>query len=358
MAALPASIAELTPEWLGRRLGWAVDDVRVEVIGTGEGFMGELARLHLRGAPGTPATVVAKLPTTDPGSRAVGAMMRVWEREHRFYADVAAQVGVRVPRIYANLADSAPEGTLCVLVMEDLAPARPADQVAGATTEQAERVVDALAALHGTWWDRPELDQWTWMPRVDDPMSGAVVPMFEAGWPGFQDRYRGVLPDRALRWAERFVHQVPALIARYGSDPVTLCHGDARLDNIFFPAAGDGGGEVAWVDWQLSLRSPGGADLVYFLVTNLTPEQRRDLERPLLDRYASGMAARGVPASVTDPDATWLGYREGILFWCVAMAGSILTLNPGNDRGAQLFDALVTRLYTAADDLDAGAVIP
>src|SRR5690606_27025736 len=71
---VPATIAELTPAWLTAALaegggpGSRVATVDTEPIGLDTGFLGHLARLHLAydGGDG-PATLVAKLPTTDPG---------------------------------------------------------------------------------------------------------------------------------------------------------------------------------------------------------------------------------------------------------------------------------------------------
>ena len=40
------------------------------------------------------------------------------------------------------------------------------------------------------------------------------------------------------------------------------------------------------------------------------------------------------------------------------MGSSVLTLDTANERGAALIDALVERLYVAADDLDCGEVVP
>ena len=66
-------------------------------------------------------SVIVKLPTLDPGGRNVGMMMGVWEREARFYEEVAPLLGVRVPQVHVNRA----EGGDYVLVMEDLAPFAP-----------------------------------------------------------------------------------------------------------------------------------------------------------------------------------------------------------------------------------------
>ncbi len=341
---------------MAEAIGEPVEAVDVAVIAQGEGFMGQLARVHLGYgpgvSPGAPATVIVKVPTADPGGRMIGQMMRLWEREHRFYQEVAPRLQVRVPKVYANLAD--PATGSYALVLEDLAPMHTSDQVTGATPAQAERVIDELAALHLQWWSSPALAELDWMPDLHDPMVGAVVPMFEAGWPSFCDRYRARLPERVFGWVEAFVEQIPAWLEGYAEEPATLSHGDARLDNMFF---GDDG-SFALVDWQMAMRVPGTADLVYFVATNLTPEVRRAHQWDLLDRYRSQVVAGGATGTFLTEEGVVRGYREGVLFWATSMGSSVLTLDPANERGAALLDALVERLFLAADDLDCGDVVP
>jgi hypothetical protein len=358
---IPESLADITEGWLQAALAecagleTAVEHVESTVIATGEGFMGSLARLAITYAsapPDAPTGLVAKLPTQDPGGQAIGSMMRVWEREHRFYDEVAPTLDVRTPRAYVNLADA--EAGRFALLLEDLAPLRSVDQVVGATPGQAERVMRELASLHSAWFEHPSLAALSWMPRVDDPMSAAIVPLFEMGWAAFRERYGERVPSRVLGWAEQFVGTIPSLLEQYATDPVTICHGDARLDNMFFDDTEDA---FAVVDWQLAMRAPGGADLVYFLISNLDPPVRRENERHLVDEYLTALYAGGVPESAYSPEAAWLGYREGALFWSVALATNLVTLDPGNERGQRLLDTLVERVYTAADDLDAGEII-
>jgi hypothetical protein len=358
MTSIPERIDQVDAAWLRDVTGWAVDAVELDPIGAGVGFIGRLARLHLAGpdvvAGRAPATAIVKLPTDDPGGQLMGRMMRMWEREHLFYEQVAPHLQVRVPIAHVNLYDD-PGGSgppHAVLLLEDLHPLSPGDQVVGATGDQARVVVDRLAALHAQWWEHPLLDELDWMPSILDPMVEAVVPMFEAGWSGFCDRYRGSLPDRPFAWAERFVSLIPTWLAAYREDPRTIAHGDARLDNMFFGDAANP--EFALVDWQMAMRSPGGGDLAYFVMTDLDVESRRANERELIDLYGDSIVRYGAPAEHVDTDVLWRGYLEGVLFYCVGMGSSLLTLDPANQRGLDLIDALVTRVFTAADDLDAG----
>ena len=60
-----------------------------ERIGTGQ--MSECYRVHLRYADGDtgPATVVLKVAAADPNSRQTGLALGLYEREVRFYAEIA-----------------------------------------------------------------------------------------------------------------------------------------------------------------------------------------------------------------------------------------------------------------------------
>jgi aminoglycoside/choline kinase family phosphotransferase len=335
--------------------------IDIHPIAAGEGFMGQLARVHLHGpdrsdasdasdAPHAdlPATVIVKLPTSDPGGQFIGQMMRVWEREHAFYRDLAPHMSIRVPRAYVNLDDPP------CLVLEDLAPSIAGDHVAGATLAQAERAIDTLARHHAHWFEHPMLHELDWLPGLDDPSIATLAPTFAMGWPMFLERYGDELPDRTLRWCERFVDQVPEWIATHYDDPITLVHGDFRLDNLFFDDRPDGDGSVSVIDWQLGMRAPGQTDLVYFCANNLTVEMRREHEDALIERYVSGLHAGGVPADAVTVDQVRHGYLQGLVFYAMSFGASLLTLDPANERGAALFDALVRRTFTAVDDLSAG----
>jgi hypothetical protein len=348
MSTVPQSMEDVTSGWLASATGWSVEAVRVESIGAGAGFMGRLARVHVTSEdPDVPATVVVKLPTADPGGVAIGTLMRVWEREHRFYLDAAPHLSIRVPHAHVNLVDPP------CLVLEDLAPATPGDHVAGASPAQARCAVDVLARHHATWYRHPLLDTFAWMPGLDDPMLATFGTTFEMGWPLFLERYEAQLPARCLRWCEQFVAGVTDWIGTHLDDPVTLVHGDFRLDNLFFTDDGS----MAVIDWQLAMRAPGQTDVVYFCANNLTVEDRRASERELLVRYVDGLHRAGVPADEVTFDGVWRGYLEGLVFYASSFGASLLTIDPANERGAALFDALVRRTFAAVDDLAAGDAI-
>jgi Phosphotransferase enzyme family len=356
----PQCLTDVTVEWMAEALGVRLDAIDVHQIAEGHGFMGQLARVTLHPSEHNamhptvhpavhPAvdSVIVKLPTSEPGGHLIGKMMRVWDREHCFYRDVASHLNIRVPKAFVNVIDPP------CLVLEDLAPAVPGDHVAGATLDQAQRSIDVLARHHGAWFEHPLLSTFTWMPGLDDPAILTLGPAFALGWPMFLSRFDGQLPARCLRWCEAFVKTIPEWITTHYGDPITLTHGDFRLDNLFFFDDGD----VAVIDWQMSMRAPGQTDLVYFCANNLSIEMRRTHEDALIKRYVHGLHAAGVPAEAVTVDSVRRGYIEGLLFYAVSFGASLLTIDPANERGAALFDALVRRTFTAVDDHDVGTVL-
>jgi aminoglycoside/choline kinase family phosphotransferase len=348
----PQCLSDVTVEWMAEALGVALDAIDVERIAVGHGFLGELARVTLHrsamsAVSAAPSSVIVKLPTSDPGGHFVGEMMRVWEREHCFYRDVAPQLNIRVPKALVNIADPP------CLVLEDLAPAVPGDHVVGATLEQAERAIDLLARHHAAWFEHPLLKSFEWMPGLDDPQILTIAPTFDIGWPLFLERFAGELPERCLRWCEQFVTTIPEWIRGHYDDPSTITHGDFRLDNLFFLDDGN----VAVIDWQMCMRAPGQTDLVYFCANNLSVAMRREHEDALIERYVNAIHAAGVPPHAVTLEGVTRGYLEGLLFYAVSFGASLLTINPANERGAALFDALVRRTFAAVDDRNVGAMM-
>ena len=113
--------------------GARVTDVDLEPVGTGQ--MCDSVRLTLRydRATDAPPTVVAKLPAADETSRATAKALRSYENEVRFYQQLAPDLPVRTPTVFH--ADIDVETASFVLLLEDLAPGRPGDQLAGCTPD-------------------------------------------------------------------------------------------------------------------------------------------------------------------------------------------------------------------------------
>ena len=134
----------------------SVAEVEHDTIGEGVGIVGQLARLQLRydgPATGAPGTVIMKIPSQYPENRAVGDHFNFYEREGRFYQQLADKVPVRTPDCYWNHIDVA-SGAFGLL-LEDLGDRTMISQVAGIPGLGRPSALRALARIHGTWWGSP-----------------------------------------------------------------------------------------------------------------------------------------------------------------------------------------------------------
>ena len=111
--------------------------------------MSECYRVELTHASGDtgPASVVLKVAATDPVSRQTGLALGLYEREVRFYTDVAPSLdGGPVAACYH--AGFNPDSGAFHLLLGDAGPAVVGDEIRGATVEQATLALEELARLH------------------------------------------------------------------------------------------------------------------------------------------------------------------------------------------------------------------
>lgn len=358
--SIPKQVEDVTADWLSAALGAKVAKVQSVAIAAGVGFLGKLARLTLTYADAAttqPHTVILKLPTLDARSRQLARLFRFYEREVRFYRELAPRIGIRVPKLLHGEFD--PESGDFVLLLEDLAPARVGDQLESCTPEQARVAVREAAVMHATWWRKPELDGLDWIPFANDPVHLSAEPTYQACWQGFLEFSGARLSDPVKRIGEQLATRINRIQHGFMERPMTIVHGDYRLDNLFFaaPAQSGGGGVLfAAVDWQIAFRANGTFDIGYLLASNLTVAARRAQEQELLRLYHDRLVTGGV--NNYDFAGCLRDYRLSALFCLVYVVISIATLDPANARGVALFNAWLERVGAAILDLDAAQMMP
>ncbi|MFB4306631.1 phosphotransferase [Actinomadura sp. GTD37] len=335
----------LTASWLTDALGIEVTAVRGEPVGTGQ--VSDSLRLHLSYADETalPPTMVAKVPAADPSSRAAARAIRTYEVEAKFYAELAHGLDAGIPACYFSAYD--PEPDEYTVLLADLAPARPGDQLAGITPEDAAAAITELAAFHAAGWDDPALAALTWLNRHDADAAAFTAAMVTDLYTGFKDRYAADLGPEVIALIEDFMPSLAAYLAdREG--PSTLAHGDFRADNLLF-----GGPRAAVLDWQTCAYGPGLADLSYFLGSSLPVEVRRAHEQDLVQRYHQALTGQGVHLAWDD---CWTAYRHHA-FHGIVMAIGASMLVERTPRGDEMFCTMTTRHAHHALDLHALSLI-
>jgi hypothetical protein len=361
---LPAGPEELTPQFLTEALrdagvlqkGSTVRSFTWERVGEGVGFIGIVARLALAydGLAGGPPSLVAKFPAREEGSRAIGNLYGLYEREVRFYRDIAPQCDVHCARCYLAEWDAAASQSL--ILLEDLGlNGTVGDQLAGCAPDEAELALAHLSRFHARWWASPEMDKISWLvPGTDlvrasmtQAYPGAIAPFLDL----FGSRFAPAIQDCVPALHERVLAAMDAFDAR---GEATIAHGDFRIDNLFFGRKG-GPYELAVVDWQSFNRAWGAYDLAYFMAGSMTADQRRASEEPALRRYHETLTAGGVRGYSFDQLVA--DYRASLMVYLAIFVVNGATLERTNERAVRLFEVIFDRLNAAIVDHDALSAI-
>src|SRR4051812_17382150 len=335
---------DLTAEWLADVVGAPVESFETERIGTGQ--MSQNHRVRLSG-DGVPASVVIKVAAEDPTSRATGVGMGAYEREIRFYRELAPRIGGPLAACLATAFDPA-EGWFTI-VLEDIAPARQGDQIEGCPVDDACLAMEALARLHAPVFADPGLGATPWLNQAT-PLNQALLSQL---LPGFLERYDGRVTPEHQALCERFVASADG----WGNDrrpPLGLVHADYRLDNMLFGEAG-APRPLTVVDWQTVSWGPPMLDASYFLGNSLSVEDRRAHEEELVRVYHDGLRAAGIEGFTWEE--CWADYRRQV-FHNVLMAVAAAMLVERTERGDDMFMASLSRGAQQALDLDAVDLLP
>jgi hypothetical protein len=356
---VPRSAEEITPEWLtgalqahGRDV--VVHSIRRTPLGEGVGMMSLLEHVEVDYARGEgPATMVLKLPATNEANRAVALAFDIYRRETLFYRDVAALTPAATPEVYVSEIDGK---DAFVLLLEDLGHYRLGDQIEGCALADAELCMVELGELHATFWDdvdRPELE---FLPyHHPSHHSEGLRQGAAAGWDPMLEVFGDVVPAPLAALKDRFLAAIPRMQEWITTPPLTVVHGDFRMDNLFFGTTPDEA-PVAAVDWQGALRAKAVQDLGYLLGGSVEVEDRRAHERDLIAKWHDTLGEGGVEDYSLDQ--AWEDYLRSLLYqWTVTVviAG---TLDPSNDRGRAWMTRMVDRHATAIEDHDLRSLLP
>ena len=324
---------------------------RVEQTRIGTGQAGQNVAFSLTydsPAPDAPSTVVGKFPSPEPQSVRAAMMFRLYEREVRFYQEIAETVDIRVPACY--LADIDLETGAFVLLLEDLRPAVQGNQLVGCSLDEAMLAMEELARLHAPRWDDPTLASIEWLGQPDDDQALAMIDGAYRGlWPAFAAQYGPSLTADALALGEAFGASMSEWRSSFAG-PCCVIHGDYRLDNMMFGTE-EGGYPLATVDWQTVGHGRGIGDVAYFIGNGLPVPDRRKHEMDLLKRYHDELSRRGVGGY------EWT--RCLVDYKSATLSGVLMTVIASqvvhsDDRGDAMFAAMAERHFAHAIDHRAG----
>ena len=327
--SLPRTIGDLDAKALSQIMGRTVTSV---VVIEGDAGTSSRARLALTG-DGVPASVFVKMAAETTATRLMGELGRLADTETRFYSQLAPEL-TGLPKAYGSALD--PLTGRFVLVLEDLAAdnCEFPDTLHPLDRDQAGAIVELLARLHATFWDRPP--GWLYTASADSA-SLLTGPLLKTSARRIAERSN--IPVEAGRFIDDNYRAVARLI---DTPPHTVMHGDAHPGNIYFR-----NGEAGLLDWQAVRRGHPGRELAYTMITSMTTADRQACEREVLDDYRRALAAAGGPE--LDRDELWDRYRQGALYPYVATS---IVLGMGGMQSEAITVEGLRRAIAALEDLD------
>jgi hypothetical protein len=361
----PRTIEEISAPWLTDVLRGAgilrratVRAVDVHAIGQGVGFLSGRARVTItydQAEEGAPATVFVKLPACNQASMDFAESTHAYEREIRFYRDVAPRTPIRVPRLFATIME--PADNAFILVLEDLKGLTPGDQVCGMTRAQVLAAVQTITPLHALWWNGDQRQALPWVPSVEQQlqMLSLTPRTIRTAWPLFLESFGDSLPPGGRALGARIIQHLEAILAAFVKGTRTLVHFDYRADNLFIDDQ-TRKAPIVVVDWQLTMWGLGAYDVARLAGGSIPPEERGGHHEEIVECWHQGLLAGGV-TGYTHEEA-WHDYRLSAI---VAMLNPVLVhymFKTGGERGTALGAAMTERFFDDLVECGAEAVVP
>jgi hypothetical protein len=352
----PLHPQEITAEWITYvlRAGGVIKQsvvriVNKEILGGGKGFLSSVVRVSLdydREEKDAPRSVVVKIEPESDNFHRFGDELNAFQREIRFYKEVASNVPIRLPILYFSV-DEPPAYSM---VMEDLSSYTPGDQVIGMHSEQVMATVEILAKLQARYWNNITLEQLEWMPTTN-----AVGIDYQEKWGSFVEHFGSYVDKKGLELGERLGNSIPWLEKEIEKRPKTIVHTDLREDNLLF---GDPNSDEAILilDWQLAIRSIGAFDVARIIGGSELPSERSGHQLEVLRRWYDALIKEGVR------DYAWgeavRDFRLGALQLLCFPVHFHVGLIGSEGRSMELAKAICSRVFSSAVEIDAASVLP
>lgn len=318
--------------------------VAVESVPLGSGLLADTFRLEVTYDPAGagPSSVVAKMPSADESAARTAASLGAYQRECRFYRELAPQLDTRTPMLHGILDV---DGEAVGMLLEDLSTAATAgDLLDTSGTDRLEGARRELAGLQAPLWDDARIGAKDWLHRRMGVPIPELAERYARSWRLAEPRLGSALEPDERRVIERFA-AVCEDWARTLPAPYTLVHHDFRFDNLMFS------GDRVWVlDWQIVGWGAPMWDLAYLIGSSVDPDRRRAIEANTVRRHVDDLSQRGVPA--LSHAWGWESYRRlsaAILLVIVPAAGTVRE----TERGDRMLVQMLRRGARQALDLDA-----
>jgi thiamine kinase-like enzyme len=362
---IPKRTKRITSEWLNTVLhnSGYLKDVNIESFsrepwGVGEGFASDMARLTLtydKDSPELPKTMIVKMPTTFRTALSVALQYNIYEREIRFYDEIAPKSPIRVPEVIYS--DIHSENKKFILILEDCSKYTQIDQIEGLNQEQTRLVIDIITEFHARWWDAPDLYSFDWIGKPRDKYAMALIDTYRNDWDHAikSEEFTELLPEGGQNVGEKISKHFPWIVNDIPDDNLTIAHFDFRLDNMFFDFANKENPLIIF-DWGSAIVNGGLLDIAYLLGESIKIDLRRKIEKKMVKHYIKRLEEKGITGF--DFDYSWNYYLRSLMCYAFIPVLGYSELDRSDPRAMELFKTLTKRQFTAIIDNDATSVCP
>ena len=362
---IPKRTERITSKWLNgvlRNSGYlkdfTIESISREPWGVGEGFLSDMARLTItydKASPDLPKTMIVKMPTTFKTAKAVALQYNMFEKEIRFYTEVAPKSSIRVPDLIYSDYDL--ETKKFILILEDCSRYELVDQIKGLNYDQTKQAIISIADFHARWWDAPDLFSFAWMFKSWDETSTSYIDTFRDSWDLAvkSEVFLELLPEGGRKIGEKVYKHFPGLINDIRFKNLTMIHFDYRADNMFFDYE-NSDNPIITIDWGSLLVGRGIMDIAYLLALSIKIDSRRQIEKEMITLYLKRLKERGILSF--DFDMAWDDYLQALVVYVAFLPLAFTQLDRSDPRAIKLGKVSTNRLFGAIIDNDATSVLP
>lgn len=303
---LPRLPAEVTAQWLGSKLGHKISSVSMTrtIFGTGTKLFFTIEYADKVDDPNSQPTHICVKGVFDPAMvEAQPWTLSLVQREAEFFERIAPIIkhmgypkgwwgGKTDKQGIAIMSDLTHEG--CTF---------PPD-TASYSLEKALDGAAQIAGLHAQFWGKSQED-YPWIWNNYDPAMKAIVEPWDSV---VREAGRPKLPEYLMDGA-RIKRAQNKYYAKRNPKFRTLLHGDTHLGNVYFTAEG----HTRFLDWSAYHFGSCFHDLVYFMSSILTIEDRRAHEMEVLDHYLETLHRLGGPKLDRNDEELMVEYKRSYL---------------------------------------------
>lgn len=298
LADVPASVSQLTPQWLTAAMCSHTSGAKVESFELLGGSSGTTTRDRIAlsyndaGRAAGLADVVFAKSSPKFTSRLVGGLIDALQAEAGFYRDLRPKVAINAPDPYHIALDK--KSMRSMYLLEDVGHTKGAKFGNPLTMyvdkRMAESMVKNLATYHGAFWEQDSLASQPWI------RTSLAFQMKVDATIGFKkrsligvERARDFSPGAFVVRKKDIWPALMGALSQNVNGPVTLLHSDMHIGNWYQ----DDLGEMGLFDWQAMTIGGWALDVSYALASALTVEDRREWERDLLALYLDELGSHG-----------------------------------------------------------------